>query len=390
MLAGAAAWLACLAGTAPAAVAESVQSQQWYLKPMKAAEMWKVSTGKGVKVAVVDTGVDPSSPTLRGRVLPGKDLSGAPGGADKDDSGHGTTMAELIAGTGKGGGIKGLAPGAGIIPFRGTLEGVKGADGAIQRTYRAIRAAADSDARIINLSFEGPDYIQLQNAVKYAAGKGKLVFASVGNNARQGNAETYPAAYPEVVGIGAIKKNAKVAEFSNHGDHTDLTAPGEDIPRRCGTAHAAYCGGGGGTSAATALASASAALVWARHPEWTANQVLRVLIDTAGSTVKSRSPSKYIGYGSVRPRAVLLDGKGDPGDPDVSPLTNKRTGKAPTGKSSSASSFSAGNSAPEKVKVADSGSDDGSGNGLLAGFGIGGGVLVLAACGFAVMRRRSR
>ena len=71
--------------------------------------------------------------------------------------------------------------------------------------------------------------------------------------------------------------------YSQHGDVVDIAAPGSDIPGWCDKTFKTYCGGDGGTSSATAIASASAALIWSLHPDWTANQVLRVMFDTAGS-----------------------------------------------------------------------------------------------------------
>ncbi|MEU5811198.1 S8 family serine peptidase [Streptomyces sp. NPDC047718] len=91
-------------------------------------------------------------------------------------------------------------------------------------------------------------------------------------------------------------------------------------PRQPLKDNTAWCVQDGGTSYATALASASAALVWSAHPDWTANQVARVLIKTAGTTAEGGEHSNWIGYGVARPRKVLLDHEGDPGAPDVDPL----------------------------------------------------------------------
>lgn len=97
-----------------------------------------------------------------------------------------TSMAELIAGTGAGGGLKGLAPGAKIVPYRVLVKGVKNATDKRKTpsVEDAIRAAADSDAQIISMSFAGdimdPDE---EEAVKYAQSKGKLMFAGTGNDA---------------------------------------------------------------------------------------------------------------------------------------------------------------------------------------------------------------
>ena len=386
LLAGAGAWTVCLAGLAPGAMAQDAQSQQWYLKAMQAEEMWKVSTGEGVKVAVVDSGVDSSTPALQGQVLPGKDVSKLPGGTETDKSGHGTTMAELIAGTGKAGSLKGLAPDVKIIPIRITLKGGGGTSD-WDPLIAGIRAAADTDAKIISMSVgnEAPDPY-LSDAVKYATEKGKLLVAAAGNDRKKRNSENFPAAYTNAVSVGATDESGKVANFSNSASHVDLAGPGTNLPGWCDEQRKSYCSGYRGTSAATALTSASAALIWSKHPDWTANQVLRVLMDTTGLSEKGGETSKYLGHGIVRPRANLLDGEGDPGDPEISPLTDKRMGP-PVKKKSSDSKNS--DDAPDKVKVADSGSEGGDSN-VLPVLGIGAGVVILAGGAFAVARMRRK
>src|SRR5690242_9436085 len=111
-----AAALACSVGTAPTALADDMRSKQWYLDAMDADAMWKVSTGKGITVAVIDTGVR-SEPELSGRVLDGRDFTGS-GDGRKDTDGHGTNMAVAISGSGVDGGVKGLAPDAKVLPVR--------------------------------------------------------------------------------------------------------------------------------------------------------------------------------------------------------------------------------------------------------------------------------
>ncbi len=383
------AWTLCLVGLAPAAGAEDIQAQEWHLKAMQAEKMWKVSTGKGIKVAVVDTGVDSSTRSLRGQVLPGKDVSGAPGDETRDDVGHGTTMAELIAGSGDGGTLKGLAPGAEIIPIRSNLKGVRGATRDVTGA-EAIRAAADSDAQIINLSVAGAPHPTTKRAIDYAVKKGKLLLSGTGNDAQEENRENYPASYSDVVAVAATDKTAEVADFSNYGQHTVLAGPGVEIPAWCDGKKEEYCIDEG-TSAATAIASASAALIWSHHPDWTANQVIRVMIKTAG--LKSDKPSKYLGFGEVRPRMNLLEGKGDPGDPDISPLTGERTlhtkEKEPESDSEeSGKSNSNKNAAPNRGKMADSKPEQSDTSWLLPGVGIATGVAILAGCAFTAVRLR--
>ncbi|MFD3916597.1 S8 family serine peptidase [Streptomyces sp. NPDC058603] len=334
-----------IASMAPAAVAaDGVQSKQWYLDAMNAEDIWKSATGKGIKVAVIDTGVNPSTPSLTGQVLKGFDATGTAGEATDDYSGHGTTMAELIAGTGKSGGLRGLAPDAKIIPMRITdtemqnNQSVNAFD-----AEDAIRAAADSDAQIISMSFSS-DFSapKEREAVKYAESKGKLFFAGVGNNAQKGNKKQYPASYPQVVGVAASGPDGRVADYSQHGDSVDIAAPGNDIPRWCDESFTKYCDGDGGTSAATAIASASAALIWSANPDWTANQVLRVMFESAGrgEDWKPGTVSNYAGHGVVRPGAHINRGVGKPGDPNLSPLTNERTPGSPGAPGSSESSAS--------------------------------------------------
>ncbi|MFB7266881.1 type VII secretion-associated serine protease mycosin [Streptomyces nojiriensis] len=312
-----------LAGVAATpAHADTVRSKQWHLDAMKADEIWKTSTGKGVTVAVIDTGVN-RIPELEGQVLPGAVFPVGDAEADKDNDyfGHGTGMAAVIAGTGKhpsGDGGYGLAPGVKILPIRvpDSLE-----DASTPSWVEAIRYAADSDAKVINISQGRPgkpeDDRERAAAVKYALSKGKLVFAAAGNDGSSINEINYPAATPGVVGIGAVGVDAKPIKESQHGPQIDLAAPGDKIVTAC-KGKTGICTGTG-TSSASALASASAALIWSAHPDWTNNQVLRVLLNTAGKPTDGVERNDYIGYGVVRPRTALQT-PGDPGPADVYPL----------------------------------------------------------------------
>ncbi|MCX2181501.1 S8 family serine peptidase [Streptomyces sp. SKN60] len=302
---------------APAATADDMRSRQWYLDAMKADELWKVATGKGITVAVIDSGVDSTLPELRGKVLPGRNFeTGGLGRVDdKDTDRHGTNMALAIAGSGADGGVKGIAPSATILPVKTGANSNAGWG----PTYKGIRYAVDNGARVINISRAGPalteETADWQATVDYARKKGALIFAGAGNDGSGG--AVYPASIPGVVAVGAVDNKGKVAKFSNHGSYLALAAPGVEMPGRCTQDKTQFCALSG-TSHSTAIASGAAALIWSAHPDWTANQVLRVMMETAGHN--GPVPSKYIGYGTIRPAQVLLEGKGNPGDPNVNPL----------------------------------------------------------------------
>ncbi|MFF8847526.1 S8 family serine peptidase [Streptomyces sp. NPDC015127] len=395
-VAAACVWSTGLSGGAFAVTAVDAQAGQWYLKAMAAPELWEATKGEGIKVAVIDTGVNPSTPSLQGRVLKGLDTTETEGDETDDYRGHGTTMAELIAGTGKGGGLRGLAPSAKIIPFR--ISDTEYQNGRVvngQDAADAIRAAADSDAHIINMSW-GSDYSSMEEraAVEYAHKKGKLFFAAAGNNAEQGNKPQYPAAYGDVVGVASADNKGKVSDYSQHGDNVDLAAPGNEIPGWCDETFTKYCYGDGGTSSATAIASASAALIWSQHPDWTANQVLRAMIDTAARDWKKGTRSVYLGHGLIRPGQIILDKKGDPGAPDVSPLTDEKTGGDVSASGAPAPSAPASSQAPADktdsnaaVAGSSSASSDDSG---LPGWVIGAiaAAVVIGGGAFAAVRKR--
>ncbi|MCF4140616.1 S8 family serine peptidase [Streptomyces sp. Tue 6430] len=363
---------------------------------MKADEMWKVSTGRGVKVAVIDSGVNPDTSSLKGQVLVDRVNTAAAYHATKDYHGHGTSMAELIAGTGSGGGLKGLAPGAKIIPYRIAFPDLK--DEAESKkapnSAQAIRAAADSDAKIISMSFGAPtDYPEEAAAIKYAQSKGKLMFAGVGNDAEKKNLIGYPAAYPYVVGVAASDEKGTVGKFSEYGNYVDLASPGLNVPTWCDKTFRSYCTGKG-TSQATAIASASAALIWSAHPDWTANQVLASLIDTAGRDWAKNDPSTYLGYGLIRPRKVLENSNFDPGAADTDPLAKENT-VGVTGDDTSSSPSASTSSQPSKnpsggqTSAAGSNSDSSDDNTTMwVTLGAAAAVLVIGAGAFAVVRSR--
>ncbi|MEU1040331.1 type VII secretion-associated serine protease mycosin [Streptomyces sp. NPDC005551] len=370
---------------------DSTRAQQWHLDAMRAEQMWRSSTGRGVTVAVIDTGVDPENPDLKGRVLDGKDFAPTSRAGDEhtDYDGHGTGMAGLIAGTGAYGGGEGafgLAPGADILPVR--MPDADDVSPFAVSTYfgKGIRYAADSGAKVINVSMSGGiSTPELTGAVEHALNKGALVFAAVGNDADKARHVDYPAATPGVVGVAAVGRNLRRAAWSQYGPQVDLAAPGEGMVHACG-GKTGLCKTNG-TSDATALASASAALIWAAHPAWTNNQVLRVLLNTLGGPTDGAERNDSIGYGIVRPR-VALQNPGDPGPPDVYPLPDlaAAASASPTGRAPAA-----GNSdlSAKAENIAATSVDDGNTT-LWIGLGTAAVLLVVAIFGAMIISKRRR
>ncbi|MFF1914600.1 type VII secretion-associated serine protease mycosin [Streptomyces sp. NPDC058239] len=387
--------LLLIGGTiAPAASADTMRDREWYLDRMQAAEMWKVSTGKGITVALIDTGVIPSVPELTGKVLPGKNFVEPKRGAHKDKDGHGTAMAMLIAGNGvNGSGVKGLAPDARILPLTVFGSSKEAGTNHLSALLAAIRYAADSEAKIINMSLaweyfmlDQDERAQIQQAVDYAVMRGKLLLAGSGNTGDSGNYVGYPAATAGVAGIGAVDKTSSVTKFSVSGPQVALAAPGEDIPILCGGGTPGYCSSWG-TSQATAIASASAALIWSKHPSWTGNQVLRVLMNTAGKPTEGAIPSRYIGYGTVRPRVAVLGDPGDPGPADVNPLVAARSPKSPSPSAPSGSGSPTAASKQSAPPAASAKADEGKGVGAIIWIIAGVGVVVVVGAVLLLRRR---
>ncbi|MGW6907660.1 type VII secretion-associated serine protease mycosin [Streptomyces sp. NPDC054940] len=330
---------------APSASADQTRRDQWALEALQAESVWKTSQGKGVTVAVIDTGVNAEHVDLKSNVLKGKDFvdgdDDASPEASEEEASHGTAMASIIAGHGHGpgaaDGVMGLAPEAKILPIRVNLEEGSGfAD--------EIRYAVDSGASIINVSMILEDS-QYKNgaspedlkAISYAFSKNVLIVAGAGNDGKGGDLP-FPANTPGVVAVAGVDDSGNFWEGSNYGPEVMLTAPATDI------VHAAWPGNklsiGDGTSDATAFVSAAAALLRSKFPDLTAGQIANRLVKTAvlPDSAKGLSlPNEKYGYGSIRPLAALT--QDIPAGSENGPL------KSPGGESGNASAApSIGNS----------------------------------------------
>lgn len=296
---------ALLFGTAPAASADQIRDAQWPLKAYKAEEIWNISTGKGVTVAVIDDGVDSSHPDLKRNVLPGKDfIDGGSADPENGDT-HGTQMASEIAGHGHGpggsAGVKGLAPDAKILPLRDKGLGPEGFG-------PSIRYAVDKGAAVINISQAVSEKSQEDiEAISYALKHDVLIVTASGNEGKGAESIQYPGSYPGVLTVGGVQNSGEIWSGSNYGPPVLLTAPAVDIVSAGDSGTSPYQKGTG-TSDSTAYVSAAAALLREKFPDLTAGQLVNRLTKTAGLPASAKGislPDQKYGYGFIQPLAAL-------------------------------------------------------------------------------------
>ncbi|MDG4768478.1 type VII secretion-associated serine protease mycosin [Solwaraspora sp. WMMD406] len=287
---------------------DAIRDDQWQLRSLDAAAAWQHSTGAGVTVAVIDSGVDATHVDLAGQVLPGMDYVDD-GDGRSDPVGHGTTVAGLIAGRGDDDtGVLGLAPDARILPVRVLDEENRYDDAMV--VARAVRWAVDNGARVINLSLGGGgDSPALAAALDYAFAKDVVVVACTGNVSSTNSSRVwYPAREPGVIAVAGLERTDERAgdslwSGSISGPETVLTAPATGL---VGARPDGYWRVQG-TSFAAPLVAATAALVRSRWPDMSAGTVVTRLIETARDLGEPGRDDRY-GYGMVDPVAALTSG----------------------------------------------------------------------------------
>ncbi|MFH9073491.1 S8 family peptidase [Streptomyces alboflavus] len=253
--------------------------------------------GKGVRIAVLDTGVDATHPDLKGRIVGARNFTAAAGTEDR--VGHGTHVASTAAGTGakSGGRFKGVAPGAEILNGKVLGDDGEGSDSGI---IAGMEWAAAQGADVVNLSLGGPDAIgvdPLEEAVnRISADKGVLITAAAGNKGSPGAVDS-PGSADAALTVGAVDGGDKLADFSNQGprrgdgavkpdvtapgvDITAAAAPGSEIEQEVGQKPEGYLTISG-TSMATPHVAGAAALLKQRHPNWRAADLKRALTSSA-------------------------------------------------------------------------------------------------------------
>lgn len=288
---------------------------QYSLDRMRVRDAWSLSTGASNAIAVLDTGVQFSHPDLAGRLLGGYDfVNGDPD--PSDDNGHGTWVSGIIAANANDGyGIAGISWSDKILPVK-IMNGE--GTGSTANLLTAIRWSADQGAKVINMSVGGFPYSQaMQDAVNYAWSKGAVLVGAAGNNRREEN--FYPASFDNVVSVSATQPEDEFSNWSSWGPKVDVSAPGSSVL----TTNCYVCTYGGhntwgshtyisGTSFATPNTAGVVALMRARYPSYTPQQIVDRLIATVDDLGYAGYDVKY-GYGRVNAYRALGASVSGPG-----------------------------------------------------------------------------
>lgn len=300
--------------------------EPWAQKRLAFQRVWGLTRGQGVKVAVVDSGVDVGHTMLEGRVADYTDLTGT---GKRDCAGHGTGVAALIAGrdlTAQGVPLAGVAPGAGLVIVK--QQNADRDEHGGERLPSAIRKAVDVGAQVVNVSIAAAPSPALEQAVRYAQDHDAVVVAAAGNVTKDdGNdGPAYPASYPGVISVASLGEDGHRIESSGLQTRVDLGAPGRDLT-------IPWPGGGynpqaEGTSFAAAYVSGVVALVRASHPALHQDQVVRRVLSTADGNVGDGT-----GRGMVNPTqavTAIVPGEDAPGAATAQPSLHPAKLAAPS------------------------------------------------------------
>jgi subtilisin family serine protease len=251
---------------------------QYVVSKMHLLEAHRISSGDDVLVAVIDSQIDTKHPDLAGVIADQYDVIGTPPVAHS----HGTAMAGAIAAHSK---LVGVAPKVRLLAVRAFAGEGASAQSTTFSILKGIDWAASKKARVVNMSFAGPADGLVREMLGKANARGIVLIAAVGN-AGPRSPPLFPAAYPHVIGITATDADDQLMPQANRGPQVVAAAPGVEIlaPAPGGSYQVTS-----GTSVAAAHASGVAALLLARRPNLSSNDVRRILTRTAHAVAGARN-----------------------------------------------------------------------------------------------------
>ena len=296
-------------------VADDGYESQTYLDYLNLSNVWSVTKGKGVTIAVIDSGIDTDHPEFAGKISEFsynassdkivKDYVLEDGSYDwsliEDYEGHGTAVAGVISANMDGEGVVGIAPEAELIVIKvETVNGIilRGSDVVFAMYY-----AIERDVDVANVSIGGGE--DAYGEVLELANDSDVIFVAAAGN--DGSATpTYPAADKNAIGVGALDDECwGLAEYSNYGDNSDIVAPG--------TVYTTAVGGGyrkiQGTSFAAPNATAVIALYLSRQSHNTLDELRELLYASARDLGDLGEDSLY-GFGAIDASALILEDRG--------------------------------------------------------------------------------
>lgn len=279
------------------APAQPAESLPWGVNRIDADLAWSGSLGAGVKVGVIDTGIQLDHPDLAANIAGGYNAI-RPWKSPNDDNGHGTHVAGTIAAVDNTIGVIGAAPSVSLYAIK-VLD--RNGSGWLSDVIEGLDWAVANGMQVVNMSLGTSSDVQaMHDAVTNAANAGVLVVAAAGNS---GGSVGYPAAYPEAIAVSAIDNTDTIAYFSSRGPQVDFAAPGVSVYSTYkGSSYATLSG----TSMATPHVAGTAALVWAANPTFTAANVLAKLIATADDLGAAGFDTLY-GNGLVDAQEAVTD-----------------------------------------------------------------------------------
>ena len=267
---------------------------QWHLSKIGAAAAWASTTGSGVTVAILDTGVDGTHPDLKDRMVAGRNFHD--NNTDtRDVHGHGTAVAGSAAATlDNGTGVASVAGRAWIMPMRVSLP-----DGSayFSTIANALTWAADQGARVANISYAVSGSASVQSSANYMKGKGGLVVVSAGNSGVQ----EAVAASDAMITVSATDSTDRRTSWSTFGKFVDIAAPGAGI---YSTNRGGSYGSWNGTSFSSPVTAGVVALMMSANPTLPVADVQRLLFSTATDLGAAGYDAEY-GWGRVNAYAAV-------------------------------------------------------------------------------------